>query len=111
METRTSNIRLFLSFSLLITSFFAQSQYCDSIVPSSTVDLSASPNATWVSPYIVRDGNCCGTTNPDNCLEFIITLHPNAIAVSFDITGGAVPPGALFYQVDCGPITPVGSPI
>jgi gliding motility-associated-like protein len=75
------------------------------------VDLSASPNATWVSPYIVRDGNCCGTTNPDNCLEFIITLHPNAIAVSFDITGGAVPPGALFYQVDCGSITPVGSPI
>ena len=87
------------------------SQYCDSITPSMSVDLSASPNVSWISPSIARDGNCCGTTNPDNCLEFIITLHPSAIAVSFSIASGAVPPGALFYQVDCGPITPVGSPI
>ena len=72
-------------------------QYCDSITPSLNVDLSASPNVNWISPPIVRDGNCCGTTNPDKCLEFIITLHPNAIAVSFAIASGAVPPGALFY--------------
>lgn len=89
----------------------AQSIYCDSIVPSFIVDLTASPVMTWVSPTIVRDGNCCGTTPPDNCLEFVITLHPNAIAVSFNIASGAVPPGALFYQIDCGPPTPVGSPI
>lgn len=111
METHASYTRILLSFYLLITSLFANAQYCDSLVPVSIVDLSASPNQTWVSPYIVRDGNCCGTTNPDNCLEFVITLHPSAIAVSFDISGGAVPPGALFYQIDCGPVTPVGSPI
>lgn len=112
METPTFYTRnLLISFFLLITSFLVRAQYCDSLVPVSIVDLSASPNQTWVSPYIVRDGNCCGTSNPDNCLEFIITLHPNAIAVNFEISGGAVPPGALFYQIDCGPVTPVGSPI
>ena len=73
------------------------------------VDLSASPNVSWTSSLIAREGNCCGTTNPDRCLEFIITLNPSA--VSFSIASGAVPPGALFYQIDCGPITPVGSPI
>lgn len=111
MNTHAYHTRILLSFYLLITSFFAHSQYCDSLVPVSIVDLSASPNQTWVSPYIARDGNCCGTSNPDKCLEFVITLNPNAIAVNFEITGGAVPPGALFYQIDCGPVTPVGSPI
>jgi large repetitive protein len=30
------------------------------------------------------------------------------VAVSFSIVSGAVPPGALYYQIDCGPPTPVG---
>ena len=112
MITHASHTRILLfNFILILTSTIANAQYCDSLVPLSIVDLSASPNQSWISPFIVRDGNCCGTTNPDNCLEFVITLHPSAIAVSFDITGGAVPPGALFYQINCGPITPVGSPI
>ena len=98
-------------FLLLLLPNTVFSQYCDAITPTMNVDLSASPNVSWTSPPIARDGNCCGTTNPDKCLEFIITLHPNAIAVSFSIASGAVPPGALFYQIDCGPITPVGSPI
>jgi len=96
---------------LFIQSTFSFSQYCDSITPSFTVDLSASPNLSWVSPLIVRDGNCCGTTNPDKCLEFIITLNAAAIAINFNIASGAIPPGALFYQIDCGPAIPVGSPI
>lgn len=96
---------------LFIQSTFSFGQYCDSITPSMAVDLSASPNMSWVSPLIVRDGNCCGTNAPDKCLEFIITLNPSAIAVSFNIASGAIPPGALFYQVDCGPVIPVGSPI
>lgn len=100
------NLFIFFNFSLSL-----YGQYCDSITPSFAVDLSASPNLTWTSPLVARDGNCCGTSNPDKCLEFIITLAPDAIAVNFQITGGAVPPGALFYQIDCGPMTPVGSPI
>ena len=99
----------------IILGFFisleTSAQYCDSIVPTFNVDLSASPNMNWTSPPVVRDGHCCGTTNPDRCLEFVITLHPSAIAVNFQITGGAIPPGALFYQIDCGPVTPVGDPI
>ena len=95
----------------LIASTSSYSQFCDSLVPSTVVDLSASPNMNWISAPFVRDGNCCGTSSPDKCLEFIITLHPSAIAVSFNIASGAIPPGALFYQIDCGPPTPVGSPI
>lgn len=102
-------VMIMFIFSILSTSLYGQ--YCDSITPSFTVDLSSSPNQTWTSPSVARDGNCCGTSTPDKCLEFIITLAPDAIAVNFQITGGAVPPGALFYQIDCGPITPVGSPI
>ncbi|MEY3426243.1 MAG: hypothetical protein RL679_1601, partial [Bacteroidota bacterium] len=91
--------------------FLTFGQNCDSITPSFNVDLSASPNQTWTSPMVLRDGNCCGTSNPDKCLEFIITLNPSAIAINFVISAGAVPSGALFYQINCGPITPVGSPI
>lgn len=94
---------------LLSSSTFGQ--YCDSLVPSFNVDLSASPNMSWTSAPVQRNGSCCGSTNPDVCLEFVITLNPNTIAINFQISSGAVPPGALFYQIDCGPITPVGSPI
>ncbi len=110
----TSNFstkRIVLGLILSFLSAFSFGQYCDSITPTMNVDLSASPNLTWTSPLIARDGNCCGTSAPDKCLEFIITLNPSAIAVSFNIASGAVPPGALFYQIDCGPVTPVGSPI
>src|SRR5688572_3062422 len=83
---------------------------CDPTVPSFVVDLSGSPTLSWLSPPVVREGNCCGTVSPDVCIEFIITLHPAANGIIFDIASGAVPPGGMFYQVDCGPPTPVGSP-
>lgn len=113
METiiKITTKKVVLVIILFIQSTLLFGQYCDSITPSTIVDLSSSPNQSWVSPPLVRDGNCCGTSNPDKCLEFIITLHPSSIAISFNIASGAVPPGALFYQVDCGPITAVGSPI
>lgn len=104
---------LYLLFTaILINSNKANAQvYCDSAVPSFIVDLSASPNMNWVSPPIQRDGSCCGSTAPDVCLEFIITLNANAIAINFNIASGAVPPGALYYQINCGPPVAVGSPI
>ena len=85
--------------------------YCDSLVPSFSVNLTSSPTATWTSPSIQRDGNCCGTTNPDKCLEFELSLHPNAVSINFDISSGAVPSGSMFYQINCGPQVPVGTPI
>jgi len=85
---------------------------CDSITPSFTVNLSSNPNGTWISsPPIVRDGNCCGTTAPDKCIEFVITLSPLATAINFGIASGAIPPGSMFYQVNCGPPVAVGTPL
>ncbi len=66
---------------------------------------------SWISPDTNRVGNCCGTGAPDNCIEFEVLLHPDADAIVFDVYSGAIPPGALFYQVDCGPMTQVGEPL
>jgi hypothetical protein len=83
---------------------------CDSTVPVIAVDLSGSPSATWQSPLIPRQGLCCSTNAPDQCIEFVITLDPDAQGIVFDVCAGAVPPGAMYYQIDCGPPTAVGTP-
>ncbi len=84
---------------------------CDPSVPSFTVDLSSSPTATWMSPSIQRNGQCCSASAPEQCLQLTLTLHPDAQGINFQICEGAVPPGALFYQIDCGPPIQVGQPI
>lgn len=86
-------------------------QICGPNVPTITVDLSASPSATFQTPNIQRQGQCCGVTAPDQCLQFVITLHPDAQGINFQICAGAVPPGALFYQIACGPPIQVGQAI
>lgn len=95
---------------LLFISLHSFSQ-CGPGVPVFTVNLTGNPNGTWNSPFVIRNDNCCGTTPPDRCVEFIITLDPNATGITFNITAGAVPGGALFYQINCGPPTALGSPI
>ncbi len=87
----------------------AKAQDCDPEVPVLEVDLTLSSAATYISPTIIREGNCCGTTAPDRCIAFNITLHEGAQGIIFDICSGAVPPGALFYQIGCGPPVPVGN--
>jgi hypothetical protein len=89
----------------------ASSQLCDPTTPTYVVDLSSSPMATWTSPNGKRLGLCCGASSPDVCVQFIITLNPGANGISFDIASGAVPPGALYYQINCGPIIRVGQPV
>jgi gliding motility-associated-like protein len=90
----------------------AQSGLCDPSTPFFNVNLTGNPNATWISsPPVARNGNCCNTTAPDKCIEFIITLDSSALAITFSIASGAVPPGAMYYQLNCGPQTPVGQPI
>ena len=100
-------ITTILSSLLILTNLNAQ--FCDNDVPTFTVDLSGTPNTTYISPNTNRDGFCCTTS--ETCVEFIITLHPDAVGVIFDIYSGAVPPGALFYQIGCGPETNVGESI
>lgn len=84
---------------------------CDPSVPSFNVDLSYSPSATWMSPSIQRNGQCCSAVAPDICLQITLTLHPDAQGINFGICEGAVPPGALYYQIDCGPLIQVGQTI
>lgn len=83
----------------------AQSR-CNPSTPSYTVDLTASPYAYWDSPTVIRNGQCCGTSV--NCVEFIVSLHPLSGGIVLQVTSGALPPGSMFYQADCGAITPIG---
>jgi hypothetical protein len=89
----------------------AQSGLCDPTVPFFNVNLSGQPAGTWISPNVVRLDHCCGTSNPDRCLEFQITLDPTTVALNFYIASGAIPSGAMFYQINCGPPVAVGTPI
>jgi gliding motility-associated-like protein len=84
-------------------------QPCSSNTPSFSVDLSGQPSGTWISPRVVREGNCCGSQSPDVCIEFIITLDKDAVGIVFDIESGAKPSGALFYQIGCSAPVAVGN--
>ncbi|MFY9310410.1 MAG: hypothetical protein WAQ28_15295 [Bacteroidia bacterium] len=95
----------------LNTAAFAQSGNCHPATPFFSIDLSADPNGVWTSPSVPRSNLCCGNTSPDRCIEFSITLSPQAVAINFQIASGAVPPGAMFYQINCGTPVQVGSPI
>lgn len=102
---------IFLVYGLNIDSQ-ATTGLCDTITPTFNVNLTGNPSGTFVSnPPVSRLGNCCGTTAPDKCIQFIITLDPAAAGIRFNIASGAVPPGALFYQIGCGPQTQVGDVI
>jgi large repetitive protein len=97
---------------LAYESFAQPSGNCDPITPFFNCNLTGNPNGTWVSaPPVPRAGNCCGTLPPDKCVEFLITLDSQAVAINFAIASGAVPPGALFYQINCGPPVAVGQPL
>lgn len=98
---------------LIILFLFSLDSYsqCGPNVPTFTVNLTGNPGGTWISPNVIRNDNCCGTTAPNRCVEFIITLDPNAQGIAFSIASGAVPGGALFYQINCGPPQAVGAPI
>jgi len=82
---------------------------CGANVPSFYIDLTGTPDSVWNSPQLTRAGNCCGTVSPDRCLRVEFTIDSNVAAVGFAITSGAVPPGALFYQLDCGPMQNINS--
>ncbi len=93
--------------------FYAEISFaqCDPSTPSFTANLTATPNGTWVSPSVPRNDTCCGWSGSDQCIKFTILLHPSSIGINFSIASGAVPPGALFYSINCGPPIAVGTPI
>src|SRR5258706_1712564 len=73
---------------------------CGATVPHFCVDFTQV--STFTTPSVARIGNCCGTSSPDRCVNFIICVGPNTAAVRFEICGGNQPPGALNYNIDCG---------
>lgn len=97
-----------LMVSLLFSSIIHAQVNCTGDTPHITVDLSADPSMTFVTPAVIRDGSCCNGADV-NCVEFTIYLHPDAVGILFDVASGANPGGALDYQIDCGPITASGS--
>jgi gliding motility-associated-like protein len=105
--------QLILALALICTPYLSMSQLssCDANVPYYYVDLTGSPNGTWISPSHSRIGKCCGATGSDNCTSFEIKIDPKAVQVSFDVYSGAMPTGALYYQVNCGPLVPIGQKI
>lgn len=96
---------------LFINESHAQVPTCGQNVPYFQVNLTGQPAGIWISPGHERDGNCCNTIAPDRCTSFEVILDPNAAMVNFTIASGAIPPGSMFYQVNCGPQVPVGQPI
>jgi hypothetical protein len=100
-------VAIFLSFEIA-----SYGQACDPSTPSFTFDLTGDPDSVWISPNVSRVGLCCGldpnAKPPIRCIEFFFTLDSEAEGIRFDIASGAIPPGALGYQINCGPMTPVG---
>lgn len=88
-----------------IGSCSAAASTCDASTPSYTFDLTGNPDSTWLSPSVRRSGICCGNDPaerpPVRCVEFYFTLDPDAVGIIFDIEHGAVPPGALYFQINC----------
>ncbi|OKL39446.1 hypothetical protein A3841_02480 [Pontibacter flavimaris] len=80
-------------------------------VPTFTVDLRGKPNGVWNSGEVARNGQLCGVPNNENCIQFEIILDKNAEQMEFDIVGGPVPSGSMYYQIGCGTSYAVGEPI
>jgi gliding motility-associated-like protein len=109
-------MKCFLNVAVLALSIFyipvkAQLPECDPTVPYFQLDLTGQPAGSWTSPWHVRQGNCCNTVDPIRCTSFEVLLDAGAAMINFEIVGGAIPSGAMFYQVNCGPQVPVGDPI
>ena len=104
---RAGIISVFLILILAISSteLMAQTQ-CDGNTPKFTVNLSAKADSVWLSSSVGRSGTCCA--GGANCVEFLVTLSPNAEAVVLEIASGAQPSGSLTYTVNCGTPTAIG---
>lgn len=111
MEPAPVKLVIALVVLMLLTAISLFAQPCDPMTPTFNVNLTGNPSGAWVSPSIQRNGLCCTASGSDVCIEFMITLDPLSTGISFDIVSGAVPPGALYYQIACGPLVPVGQQI
>lgn len=105
-------VALLLSLGFILLNKSTQAQMtptCTAGTPTFAVHLETLPSGVWTSPNISRDGQCCGATNPDECVFFYLYLNPNTVALQIDMIG-ADPAGSLFYELACdGILIPGGS--
>ncbi|MCB0738373.1 MAG: hypothetical protein KDC92_12725, partial [Bacteroidetes bacterium] len=97
-----------LMIALLFSSNKASAQICGSNTPTFTIDLTGNPDSVWTSTNIARQDTCCGAAAPDRCIRFLLTLDSGAYGIKLDLIKGALPTGALYYQVSCGTKVPIG---
>lgn len=105
-------VALLLSLGFILLNKSTQAQMtptCTAGTPTFAVHLETLPSGVWTSPNISRNGQCCGATNPDECVFFYLYLNPNTVALQIDMIG-ADPAGSLFYELACdGILVPGGS--
>ncbi len=66
--------------------------------PVLDVDLTASPDATWEALNITPEDACCDFPNDYNCIELMISLHPEASSVTIAYITNT---GSLWYTINC----------
>ncbi len=104
------NLLILMKISILFIGLFSfknLSAQCGNIIP---VDLSGNPSGSFRSIDITRNEKCCSSSSTD-CIQFSVTLNANAIGLIFNIVEGALPSGALFYSINCGPEIPINNVI
>lgn len=108
---KSFNILLLLLIFFLSKSI-SQAQDCDTCNSTVTiyVDLSLNSDSVWISPDMGRLGLCCSAPSNYSCIRFYITVHPDADQLSFTLATPPIPPGQE-YQVECGPLMSVGTPM
>jgi gliding motility-associated-like protein len=75
---------------------------CDPITPVWNIDLSNNPDTVWDRKAEQRNGYCCDATGTDRCINFIVTLHPNAAGIYIGVRNPG-PSGAMYFVFECDP--------
>lgn len=111
MKTRSLLLIIITTLFCLPHRSVAQLAACTSEVPFFSVDLAGYPSGSWTSPSHSRDGQCYDATDPDLCTSFRVLVDTGAAMIKLEIVSGALPTGAMYYQVNGGPEIPVATPI
>ncbi|NCI45267.1 Ig-like domain-containing protein [Sediminibacterium soli] len=72
------------------------------------LDLSANKDTTVVIDDIARNGNACSGSN---CIVFNIKLNSGSDRVSLDVLKPAPTGASTYYQVNCGTVTSLATPV
>ncbi len=96
------NLGGILALGILFTVITVESnaQPCDPGTPSFTFNLTNNPDSTWISTAVTRQGNCCGSSS-SRCIEFNVTLSPDAMGIEVGFYSGTGTGGSTTYKIGC----------